>query len=170
MNCINDLPYPTIQVEKPNLDYAYLLLQDYAGNISEVTAILRYSYQKFLNINEEFTKTIRTIAMVEMRHLDILGQLICMLGLKPEYKTLQSDTNNMIPWNSDSVNYDTDLEDLLKYNIQSENDAIINYKKHYDMIDDIYIRQNIARIIEDEKTHIKCFKELLEKYKNNSNC
>ncbi len=165
MKCINELPYPAIMVEKPNIDYAYILLQDYAGAISETTAILMYSYQKFLNIEEEFTKTIRTIAITEMHHLDILGQLIYKLGLNPVYKTLQSNNNNMLPWTSDFVNYNTNLETILKYNIKSETNAIINYKKHYELIDDIYIKQNIARIIEDEKVHLKCFNNLLEQYR-----
>lgn len=171
MKCINNLPYPEIKVERPNIDYAYLLLQDYAGSVSETTAILTYSYQHFLDINENFSQVIKTIAITEMRHLDILGELICKLGFNPVYKTLQSDSNDMLAWNSDFVNYETNLEKLLKYNIKSETDAINNYLEHIKMIDDVYIKRILERIIEDEKIHIKCFNDLLDEYnKSNSNC
>lgn len=40
-------PYPEIKVLKPNLYYANLLIDDYAGVISEFTAISQYLYHYF---------------------------------------------------------------------------------------------------------------------------
>jgi bacterioferritin len=42
-----DLPYPEPMVEIPNIEYANLLLKDYAGAVSEFTAISLYVYQQF---------------------------------------------------------------------------------------------------------------------------
>jgi bacterioferritin len=42
------LPYPEIKVMEPNKYYATLLLEDYAGMISELTAVNQYSYHSFM--------------------------------------------------------------------------------------------------------------------------
>lgn len=39
-----DLPYPEPMIEEPNIEYANLLLKDYAGTVSEFTAINLYVF------------------------------------------------------------------------------------------------------------------------------
>ena len=48
-------------------------------------------------------------------------------------------------------------------NIKKEYMAISKYEKHIAMINDKYIKRSLARIIEDEKIHIICFKNYLSK-------
>ena len=45
----SDLPYPKIRVERQNINYATKLLNDYAGYVSELSAIHLYSYQSFVS-------------------------------------------------------------------------------------------------------------------------
>ena len=167
INCKINKPYPKIQVEKPNTYYANLLLNDYAGINSELTSITQYIFQNFNFFKDypEMSNTLRDIAVVEMQHLSILGQTIKLLGIRPDFR-FPSKPNYTTYWNSTYVNYSICIPTMLKDDIILEQVAINNYQKDINIINDKYIKRILARIIEDEELHIKCFKELLNKYNN----
>lgn len=160
-----DIPYPEVKVEEENLYYADLLSQDYAGVVSETTAGMLYSYQHFntFNSNEEFSKVIEEISIVEMMHLEMLGKTIKLLGKEPVYKTCESSRGNCVMWSASNVKYDTDIKDMLKTNIRGEMQAVKNYEHHIKIIEDKYIKELLERIILDEKRHIEIFETLLNK-------
>ena len=164
MECRVNKPYPKIEVEEENIVYANILLEDYAGVVSELSAIHQYIYQKFEKFNEkeEFAKTLSSIAMVEMKHLELLGETIKLLGVDPKFKYADK-TNYLNYWNSSFVNYNTDIIAMLKDDIKIEEEAIQSYKCHIRIIDDKYVKQLLYRIVEDEEKHIECFKTLLYK-------
>ncbi len=159
-----DLPYPEVMVEEKNPYYADLLSWDYAGRESELTTVMLYSYQHFdkFKENKEFAKIIAEIAEVEMKHLELLGETIKLLGKEPVYKTCESTRGDCIFWSSDNVSYKTDLKDMLNANILSEKNAIKNYEQHKMLINDKYIKEMISRIILDEKRHVQIFEMLLK--------
>lgn len=161
-------PYPKIKVEEKNIAYAKLLLNDYAGIISEETAINQYIYQSFNTFidNQLLSKSLSEIAKTEMIHLSLLGKTIRMLGVTPKFKYIDKYTNNLICWNSSLIDYSTNTIEFLKKNILIEEKTINNYKNDIKIIKDKYIRKLIYRIIEDEKKHIECFNELLNIEKN----
>ncbi len=161
MDCKLNIPYPEIKVEKQNLYYANLLLEDYAGMFGELSAITEYIYQKNQKFqeNEKFSQTMSNIAIVEMKHLDILGKLIKLLGLNPKFKFKNKNCYEF--WNSSFLDYDTNIINMLKNNILMEQRAINNYRLRIKMIDDKYIKKILERIILDEEEHIKCFNYLL---------
>ncbi len=163
MNVKLDLPYPEIRVEEKSERYADLLLQDYAGEVSETTAVLLYSYQHFekFALNKTFSKIIEEISIVEMKHLEMLGKIIKLLGKDPIYMACESIGNNCILWGANNVNYATDLNKMLKIDILAEKRAIRNYQIHKDMINDKYIKKILDRIILDEKRHLEIFNRLL---------
>ena len=167
MNVKLDLPYPEIRIEGKNEYYADLLLQDYAGQVSETTAALLYSYQHFekFNTNKEFAKIIEEISIVEMKHLEMLGKLIKLLGKNPMYITCETRGDDCTFWNAGYVNYETNLEKMLEIDIMSEQKAIRNYQIHKDMINDKYIKKILDRIILDEKRHLEIFNKLLSSLK-----
>ena len=76
-------PYPNINVKRRNTDHAKLLLHDYAGINGEDTAIHQYFYQSLIVPNKNLSEDLKHISEVEMKHLDILGRLIELLGIKP---------------------------------------------------------------------------------------
>lgn len=164
MNVKVDKPYPKVQVEKKNYYYASLLKQDYTGDVSELTAILLYSYQHIIKDKtlEEIAKIIHEISIVEMLHLELLGETITLLGGNADFSINNPINYQKEYWNASLVNYETDIKKILKIDIESEKKAIINYQKHYLMIEDKYIRSLLERIIEDEKRHLVIFKILLE--------
>ena len=164
MECKVDKPYPKVEVEKPNIEYAKLLFEDYSGDVSELSAITQYVYQKFekFNVDREFSDTLSEIAMVEMKHLELLGETIKLLGIEPRF--IFSDNYGMIKhWNSSFVDYTTNIIDMLLNNIKIEEETIARYQYDINVINDKYIRRTLYRIIEDEEMHIKCFKRLLNK-------
>lgn len=156
MKCFVDKPYPPIKVTKANKEYAKLLLKNYAGQISEDTAIHLYMYQSLVCSDEDLAKTLKDIAIVEMHHLEMLGELITLLGVKPVYGTIKNDYFK--PWTSTNVNYNICLKNMLEIDIKNEEIAIKNYKENINCIDDIFIINILERIIEDEVLHIKIFK------------
>lgn len=159
-----DIPYPEIRVEEKNPYYADLLSQDYAGKISETTASLLYSYQHFIKFdeNKEFSDIIEQISIVEMIHMEILGKLIKLLGKDPIYKTCEAMRGDCVMWDAKNINYDTDLKEMLRIDIASENAAIKNYEQHKKLIEDKYIKDILTRIILDEKRHLEIFQKLYE--------
>lgn len=165
MECKSNNPYPEVKVKCKNIEYAKILLEDYAGVISEDSAIHQYIYQHFdkFNVDEEFSETLKQIAMVEMKHLELLGKTIKLLGLDPKFKFIDKYCNSFTYWSSSFVDYTINIVDMLIDDIEIERKAIENYKYHISIIDDPYIKRTLNRIIEDEEIHIKCFNVLLEK-------
>lgn len=161
LECKVNIPYPSIKIEKENKKYASYLLADYAGLSSELTSITQYSFQNFAKFDEakEFSYTLEQIAIVEMKHLEILGKLIKLLGVTPKYLDLK---NNL--WSSKNINYTLDIKTMLKSDIELEEKAIKNYQEHLKLIDDKYIKGILKRIILDEEKHLECFCILLNKY------
>lgn len=157
-------PYPEVKVMRPNLCYACLLMDDYAGVISEFTAISQYLYHSFFfkDIDDELGKLLENVAIVEMLHMGILASVIIKLGGNPQIRGSYSTCNNF--WNGSFVYYGEELCEQLKANIDSEYKAIREYRKHISMIQDPYIKAILQRIILDEKVHIRLFNKALQKH------
>ncbi len=161
MNCHVDKPYPQIKVERKSLKIAQFLKHLYTSNESELTAVLQYSYESFIVENEEMRKIIRDISIVEMHHLEILGKTIQLLGEEPMF--FERNYCEELYWNSDYVYYDTDLKTILEINIEQEKKAIRNYQMVLNVIDDIFVKELIKRILEDEYLHLEIFMKLQQK-------
>lgn len=161
-------PYPTPRVEGINRNYALILLSSYAGDISEETAIHQYLFEYLMNNNEytDFANAMLHISEVEMKHLRLLGETIKLLGIMPVFGKID-ENKNYKPWCTNNVNYTTDLKTLIEQNIKYESNAIKKYKNSYSQIKDVYVRELINRIIEDELIHIEIFNQFYIKYMNN---
>lgn len=166
MKCRIDKPYPTIKVERPNYYYAQLLKEDYCGAISELSAVLLYSYQHIVSDAslKEYAELIHCISIVEMYHLELLGETIQQLGGSAEFANDNLKTDTKIPWTSSYINDATDLKTMLELDIESERQAIENYEHHITMINDHYIQNLLLHIIEDEKLHLQLFYEFYNRY------
>lgn len=162
MKYCSDKPYPPIEVEGTNLEYAKILLEDYAGAGGEDTATHRYFYQSL--VTEEISKMLEGISRVEMHHLEILGKLIWKLGYTPAFYTVDSNIECVIPWTSKYIDYSCDLETILLEDITKEMYAIKRYEKHIIEINDCHIKSILERIIEDEKIHIECLQRSYHEY------
>ena len=72
----------------PNRQYAELLLEDYTGMISEITAVKQYLYHYFVlkSINPEVADLLECVSLVEMHHMEMLAETIRLLGVSPRYR------------------------------------------------------------------------------------
>lgn len=161
-SCDLGIPYPPVKTEGKNLFYASLLTNDYAGIVSEMSAVSVYTYQHFVTVNRKIADTLKCIAIVEMRHMEFLGQLISSLGGNPRI-AVQSGCNCSY-WNAQYISYETNPKCYLKDNISGEKTAISNYRAHIKQINDKYVRTLLERIILDEEHHIKLFCAMLEEF------
>lgn len=161
--CVLPEAYPQPRVSAANSYYATLLLEDYTGVVSEMTAINQYLYHHFIfrGCDPELAELEECIAIIEMKHMELLSETIILLGAAPEFRTLGM---NPAYWNASVVYYGRDVCDQLAADITAEVQAIQNYRKHQRLIDDPCIKQLLARIIMDEEYHEKLFRRAAAKY------
>ena len=163
--CALPEPYPEPKVQGPNFYYASLLLDDYAGTGSEMTAVNQYFYH-YLTFDrkeiEELAELEECIAIIEMYHLELIGKTISLLGVSPEYFVIDKGTR--VYWNASYVYYGKDLCDRLSADIRAEQQAILKYREHQALIRDPNIQGLLERIIKDEEHHLNLFCQAFEKY------
>ena len=161
--CALPEPYPEPRVTAPNLYFARLLLEDYCGGISEMTAINQYLYHSFtFQSLPELAELEECISIIEMKHVKLLAETIQQLGLAPEFRVLSG--NLPVYWSASSVYYGYDINDKLDADIAAEIQAIENYRLHQRLIDDPFIKKLLERIIIDEEYHVKLFRDAKAKY------
>lgn len=163
--CAYPTPYPEVRVVAPNPYYAQLLLEDYAGTVSEFSAISQYIYHHFVleHKYKDVADLLACISLVEMHHLELLAETIIMLGVDPRFRTVK---NNNIEeyWDASFIFYGISLCDQISSDIAGEWAAIESYRKHQHLIDDPNIRQLLERIILDELHHIDLLNQIMQKY------
>ncbi len=164
LRCGLNAPYPPVRVMAPNRAYAALLLEDYTGVVSEITAINQYLYHYFVleGINDEVADLLECVSIVEMYHMELLAETIKLLGVDPRYRVFKDSQE--IYWNATYVYYGLGLCDRLAADIAGEWAAIAAYRDHQSRIADPYIKALLERIIMDEYHHIKLFNEVSMKY------
>lgn len=153
-----DLPYPPIQVREKNPQYADLLLVDYCGSVSELSAVLQYINNEN-RMSGEHCSLIRTllgIAMAEMMHLQKLGELIHLLGGNVCFEAKQP--NGL--WSPSCLTLPNCIPQMLQADIEAERAAIRQYKMHINAIRDDYVNAVLKRIIQDEEYHIMILQSL----------
>ena len=105
------------------------------------------------------------------------GQLIYMLELTPNYmfptrlrdepQRIQSMRFDVTAaegyswWSGDMLIYDHDFTTMIRNNLELEYIAIANYNAALRVINDIYVRPILERIIPDEQRHIVIFNRRL---------
>lgn len=158
------LPYPQIRVDGKNERYAKLIMLNHAGMVSEFTAVTQYVYHETVLMQENpvISDALKGIAMVEMHHLQILGELIVLLGGDPRYMIYKKKTPAL--WSPKFVEYGNTPKSALIQDIEGEKEAIAQYESTINQIDDENIIAIIKRIILDEEFHLKILTELYQKY------
>ncbi|NLN04020.1 MAG: bacterioferritin [Clostridiaceae bacterium] len=155
--------HPIIKVCKPNSYYASLLRDSFAGRDSEMTKICQYLYHHFLisDINKEIAGILYNIAKVEMKHMEILAQLILQLDGDPLFKGGEDSKSY---WNGGCVYYGINIYDMLRKDLASEYKALKNYEEHLLIIQDECIKDVLKRIMEDENIHIELLNSIIKDY------
>lgn len=172
--CQSETPFPPIKVSVQNLEYANLLLDAYASSAdSEIQAITQYLFHAKTIEDKTISNTLECTALIEMHHLDVLGELITLLGGKPFF--LNSNMNfwmtgniayidKLIIYERENQNNMNDkliIKKKLEKDIVGEINAINNYRILHQNIKDPYIRAILLKIISDEQVHKSNFEKLV---------
>lgn len=159
-----DLPYPQVL---PGCDpqAAALLMEDYSGITSELSAITQYFYAstRMRGHCDEVYNAMKYIAVVEMHHLDLLSQAITAKGGDPRY-VLYGGRKPEQFWNAGVIEYGKSRSNILLESIQSEQGAIEQYQCHIRCIQDESVKALLRRIIMDEEVHLHTFIDLYRKF------
>lgn len=155
---IENMPYADTNILYPDINKCKiddgvspeLFIEAYSGlkNDSERSAINQYMAQS--RMYPKLSQTLMGIGLVEMKHMDHLGNLIKNLGGKIDIK-----------WNNDLVVYGDSDESALKEAIKGEIAAIYSYEqliKKLEMIKTdtgIICTQFINKLLADERHHLK---------------
>lgn len=154
--CHCDLPYPPVQVSRPDSRWLPPLRDLYAGRRSELGAITQYCYQSFVlsGQNEETAQLLRCIAIVEMHHLEMLGKLICLCGGRPDFASGRRQW-----WSGSFPSYRKDPCGALLVSLGDEVAAVDAYRRAAARIGDPKIRAVLERIAMDETLHVQLLRE-----------
>lgn len=160
LSCRVKKPYPSGKVNVKNKHVADLLLNAFAnGGNAEFTAIAQY-INHHLTINQKAVSNLELcIALVEMKHLSMLGDLIESLGGNPKYFR-----TNREYWSGGNVDYGKTLCQKLSLDIYAETQAIAGYRELLRQIKIPQVRKVINRILEDEILHRQLFRAAYAKY------
>ena len=155
-------PYPRPQCTQRNIRYARILQCAYSASVSELTAIHQYVYHHIITQQElpELSAALQGIAIVEMHHLQLLGECILHLGLHPTFSYYQG--TRRARWNSGFVQYARGAKAIVGLSIHSERQAIELYEQATARISDELVNALLARIIEDERVHIDVLRGLTD--------
>lgn len=155
--------YPPVRVKERNQFYANLLMVDYCGSVSELTAITQYVHGESCVSCESCAqaRTLIGIAMAEMIHLQKLAELIVLLGGSISFAV---PTRNGRPqmWTPEYVNLSNGISRIISSNIEAERAAISQYEQHMRMIEDECVNAVLARIVQDEEYHIMLLQMMQE--------
>ncbi|NLH00378.1 MAG: rubrerythrin family protein [Clostridiales bacterium] len=160
--CELRIPYPPPKAEKKNILYASLLTNDYAGIISEMSAVSVYTYQHIATPYGRISEVLRCISAVEMRHMKMLGSLIVSLGGNPRIAVKLGRGYNY--WSSQCISYETNPRIYLREDLACERAAITSYKLRITQIDDNAVRKVLERIILDEERHVELLTALCNEF------
>jgi bacterioferritin len=133
------------------MDKAAIIEMLRADMRGEHQAIIQYLNHAYSLESAGVAPDIEAIAREEMRHLDWLADAITGLGGDPD---MGRDAPDLSPAGAQ--------EQMLK-NVDLEQQAIDQYRKHLEAIDDPEIRRTLARIVHDEEVHQGEFRDLAAK-------
>lgn len=167
---IEDMPYPDLSKLTVDHKNARIIMPAYADAESEMTAVLQYIFQSIsLGVagNSRYASTIESIAIAEMKHLDMLGEALLRMGVKPIYTRRPPDNCNF--YSTCHVDYATQPVAMLAADIAAETDAIRGYEAMLPRITEPTLAALISRILLDERMHLKAFKDMYCELINGTN-
>ena len=158
-----EAPYPEIRVEERNRRYGEMMLYNLGGGTSEMSAVALYFYDYLMTADlPEVSEVFRQIAMVEMHHLELFGQLARQLGMDPRLWSQQG--GRMTWWSSGYLSYAPKLGPLLRIALREEQSTVQRYERQCRQIQDAGVTDCLQRILLDERLHVDIFRSLCETY------
>lgn len=152
-------PYPEIENAIPSMFEVRLIKLNNFSRRGEFSAINTYLYQHFILAEDfpEVANMLRQIAVVEMKHYELLSEAVVKFGGNPN---LTDGRGNV--WTGRNVLQIRNLRDILLADIKLEEEAIKNYETSTLKTQNQSLANLFLRIAEDEKLHVTALKNLLK--------
>lgn len=152
-------PYPELVDIIPSRSNIKQLKMLATGKMGELTAILTYLYQEYI-LFEDYTKIskeLEQIAIVEMKHYELISNAIVEFGGDPNLTNGMGDI-----WTGRNISTEKNAKKILIDNIRLEEGAIRDYQKAAKETNNESLARLYLRIVEDEKLHSIILNNLLE--------
>lgn len=166
LTCRVQKPYPSAQIPVKNQAIADMLLSAFAdGTDAEMTAVSQYINHSDTINDKSLADMVFCIALVEMRHLDLVGTMIDSLGGDLRYWR-----PNHFYWSGGEVDYGNSDCERISLDIKAEQEALNGYEELLRSIRKVdgpgeqQVEQVILRIMEDESFHLEMFKNAYTRY------
>jgi spore coat protein JC len=174
------LPY-RVNIKKPNLNMAKVIISQYGGPQGELGAALRYLNQRF-TMPDDYGKALLTdIGVEELGHVEMICTMLYQLtkgatleelkaaGMEAYYTEHGLD---LFPSNADGIPFTTayissvgDVIANITEDMAAEQKARAIYEHLIDLAEDEDVIGPLLFLRQREVVHYNRFKELLERYK-----
>lgn len=168
-----------VRVDRPNRQYAAMMLEQLGGPNGELKAGLQYLSQAFRVRDPAIKDLFQDIGTEEFSHMEMVAETINLLlgdnlGANEAYvgsveahvlTGLAPDLTNAsgVPWTSSYVNVTGDIAADILSNIAAEQRAKVVYEYLYRQIDDHGVRETIDFLLNREEAHNALFREALNR-------
>ncbi len=155
---ISDEPYPSAEGLSPDPVSARIISTAYATGCGELNSILQYIYQSFIFAHAGDTKCaelVKSVALAEMIHLNLLGNALANLGAQPVFTFNPPVAFNF--YSAKFVSYTCKPKEMLEDDVAAEKHAVAAYEKMLLRLKNRAVRELIARLLKDERLHLEAF-------------
>lgn len=157
-----DIPYPSAEGLRPDAESAKIISPAYADRGSEMTAILQYVYQSIVFSGlkmKQYSRILVEIAVAEMHHLDLLGEMLYGLGTFPVFSSRPPRLCDF--YSAAAVSYSVEPQKMIMDDICGETEAIRSYERMLCSLKNEQVSAVVSRIVLDEKLHLETLKNIL---------
>lgn len=160
---VMDLPYPPVQVRERNQDYADIISVSYCGAISEMSAVMQYinNESRMFSKRCAMGRILLGMAMAEMTHMQILAELISLLGGTICYTATHPGGQQQM-WSPQCLTMPEKFDEMLQADLEREMATIDQYNMQISKIRDDYVNTVLGRIIQDEQYHIMLLRTMMD--------
>lgn len=155
-------PYPSLKNLQPDCFSVRILSPAYATSAGELNATLQYIYHSFnfaCKGDSERAELLKSIAIAEMIHIDLLGEALIKMGAQPVYTANPPAQFNF--YSTKFVSYSRTLRNMIEDDIMGEKHAIYCYEKMLTRLKNDTLKSLVCRILEDEHLHLNVLKQSL---------
>ena len=151
--------YTKILDAEPENPTISLLADLLSGKDGELTAIMQYFFQEVMTSDEQLKKLLGQIKHDEMHHAKLLADAMVAFGGVPYFC---NQFNKF--FTTEYVDYALSERQFLLTDIRGEEIAIKTYDDAINKVENESLKQLLGEIRDDEKEHLKLFREQLERF------
>lgn len=159
-------PFPSVKGICADAYSLRIISPAYASHEGELNAVLQYIYHSFFfgaRGYADIAQTLKSAAVAEMLHLEILGETILALGAPPLYCRYPNSAFDF--YNAKYVSYSRSLKFMLEDDLLGEKRAAAEYECMLKKLKNAQVAEIVSRIREDELLHIETLENILGGFK-----